>query len=156
MWNRTIWDEFADLRRSFDRVFDNFYNDTRQTTSGAGWAFAPAVETGWTDDFLNLRFVLPGVRQEDLKVSHQGNKLMLQGERVAPKDFGKEGSVFQRLPYGKFERTLELPAGVDVEHLQAYLHDGLLDLRIPIAQAVKPKQVKIMSGNGDAQKSIAA
>jgi HSP20 family protein len=64
--------------------------------------------------------------------------------------------VYSQIPYGKFERTLELPGGVDLDKLQAHLHDGLLDIRIPVAAAVKPKHVPISVGSGDAPKTLAS
>lgn len=75
----------------------------------------------------------------------------MQGERKAPENFGKEGYVWTTIPYGKFERVLDLPAGLDVEKLEAHLHDGLLDLRIPLASAMKPKQISISTQGGDSK-----
>src|ERR1051326_1910818 len=121
MFARSVFDDLADFRRSFDQVFDSFYANTRRTSSNPGeWSFAPAVATGWTDDYLNMRVVIPGVAQNDLKLTIQGNELVIQGERHAPKDFGKEGMVYNQLPYGKFERKLELPAGLETDKLQAH------------------------------------
>ena len=156
MFGRTVFDELNDFRRNFDQVFDTFYSAARRggNERSSDWAFTPAVETGWTDDHLNLRVVLPGVTAEDLKMTMQGSKLTIQGERRAPADFGKEGMVYNQLLYGKFERTLELPAGLDVDKMQAHLHEGLLDVRVPVAAAVKPRQVPISAG--ETSKKIAA
>ena len=155
MFARSFWDEFADFRRSFDQLFDQFYSTSRRNAAGerTDWTFTPAVETGWTDDHLNLRVVLPGVPDKDLNVRVQGNQLVISGERPAPENFGKE--VYQLLSYGKFERTLDLPNGLDLDKMQAYLHDGVLDVRIPIAQAMKPRQIQINTTTHP-PKSIAA
>ena len=114
------------------------------------------MESGWTDDHLNLRVVVPGVAERDLKVTVQGNQLYLQGERKAPENFGKEGYVWNAIPYGKFERVLDLPAGLDLDKLQAHLHEGFLDIRIPLASAMKPKQISISTRTGEGGKQIAA
>jgi HSP20 family protein len=157
MFGRTLFDELNEIRRSFDQLFENsLAGSSRRPTGTAEWSFAPAVETGWTDEFLNLRVVLPGVTQENLKMTVQGNQLAIQGERKAPADFGKEGMVYNQIVYGKFERTLELPTGLDLDKLQAHLHDGLLDIRIPIAAAVKPRQVPITAGAAESHQKIAA
>ena len=158
MFGRTIFDEMNDLRRGFDHALESFYSSARRPAAGerTEWAFAPAVETGWTEDFLNLRVILPAVTDKDLKITVQGNQLTLQGERRAPKDFGGEGLVYNQIPYGKFERTLELPSGLDLEKLDAHLHDGVLDIRIPVAAAVKPRQVPISVGGVEAERKIAA
>jgi HSP20 family protein len=158
MFSRTFTDEFNELRRSFDQFFENFYGNTpRRASTGAGgadWVFAPAVESGWTDEQLNLRVVLPGVSEKDLKLTMQGNQLYLQGERRAPENFGKEGYVWNQIPYGKFERVLDLPAGLDLDKMHAELHDGVLDIRIPLSTAMKPKQIQISASKP--QKQIVA
>ena len=157
MFNRTFYDELSDFRRAFDQVFDNFYNTSRRVGGAdrAEFSFTPAVETGWTEDYLNLRVVLPGVTEKDLKMTVQGNQLSLTGERKLPEGFGKEGTIHNQMAYGNFERTLDLPHGLDLDKVQAHLHDGVLDIRIPVAQAVKPKQVPISGGKSDA-KTLAA
>jgi HSP20 family protein len=154
MFARTFWDDFSDVRRTVDQVFDSFYS-RRAPNNESQRNFMPVVETGWTDDHLNLRVVVPGVTQDDLNLTVQGSQLVIQGERRVPENFGKEGTVYNQLTYGKFERTLDLPSGLDVDKLQAHLHEGLLDIRIPIAQAVKPKQIKIAAG-AETQKTITA
>lgn len=156
MLNRSFFDDVTDLRRSFDQFFDSVWNAARtQSTRSKAWTFLPPVESGWTDEHLNLRLVVPGVTEKDLQVTVQGNQLYVQGERKAPENFGKEGYVWNTIPYGKFERVLDLPAGLDVEKLEAHLHDGFLDLRIPLASAMKPKQISISVRGGDS-KQLAA
>jgi HSP20 family protein len=154
MFSQNAWDDFSNLRRSLDQIFTNV-NDHRQNNGET--SFIPAVETGWTDDFVNLSVVVPGVKESDLKLSQQGNQLVIQGERKAPEDFGNEGAFYNQLAYGRFERTIALPNGLDMDKLQARLHDGLLDIRIPVAAAVKPKQIQIRAEGSDSQrKTIAA
>lgn len=143
MLNTRIFDELEDFRRSFDRLFENVSWPVQRTKGEGEWYFAPAVESGWTDDFLNLRVVLPAVSEKDLEVSVQGNQLTVRGERKSPEGFGREGQIHQRLPYGKFERTIDLPNGLNAEKLQAHLHDGVLDIRVPVAEAMKPRKISI-------------
>jgi HSP20 family protein len=157
MFPRNFFDDIPDFRRAFERVFENMYNPNvggRQGTSGET-TFAPPVEIWWTDDYLNLRVVVPGVKDSDIKVSAQGNQLVIQGERKLPEEL-KEGNVYRQLPYGRFERVLDLPNGLDLDKLQAQLHEGVLDIRIPVAQAMKPKQIQIQTGEGETRKPIAA
>jgi HSP20 family protein len=154
MFSQSIWDDFSNLRRSFDQMFSSIDNNRRNQSE---WSFIPAVETAWTEDYVNLRVVVPGVKESDLKVSQQGNELVIQGERKAPEDLGKDGAFYNQLAYGKFERTIALPNGLDMDKLQARLHEGLLDIRIPVAAAVKPKQIPINSESSQSNtRSIAA
>src|SRR6266480_1629666 len=100
MFAKSFWDDFADYRRTIDQVFDNVYSRRSAHNEREG-TFTPAVETGWTDDYLNLRVVVPGVKQEHLTLTAQGTQLVIQGERKAPENFGKEGAVYNQLAYGK-------------------------------------------------------
>jgi HSP20 family protein len=147
MLTRTFTNDIAQIldefRRSFNELFDN---ERLMTTEGSDWVFSPVVETGWTDDYLNLRVVLPGVAQQDFKVSVQGNQLVIEGERKAPENFGSDSSTFTRIPYGKFHRVVDLPNGLDLEKVSCNLHDGMLDIQIPVAESMKPRQIPVSSG----------
>ena len=143
--------DFDALRREMDRLVESFDNGSGR----APWSATPAVETGWTDDYLNLRLVLPGVPEDSLDLTVQGNQLVVRGERPAPENFGKQGATYYRLPYGKFERTVDLPNGLNTDHIDAQLHHGLLDIRIPVSEAVKPKRIEIQ-GQAESTKKIAA
>jgi HSP20 family molecular chaperone IbpA len=84
MWNtvfandvRQTLDQF---RRSVDQMFDNFYGyqapPASTTASGERtWTFTPLIESGWSENHLNLRVVLPGVAEQDVRVSVQTRSL---------------------------------------------------------------------------------
>jgi HSP20 family protein len=143
---RQTLDQF---RRSVDQMFDNFYgyqaSPTAATASGERtWTFSPVVESGWNDNYLNLRAILPGVWEKDLQVSVQNNQLVIEGERKAPEGFDK--NAFTQMAYGKFYVALTLPTGLDVDHVNCRLQNGILDIQVPIIEASKPKQIKIQTG----------
>src|ERR1044071_9159068 len=84
---RQTLDQF---RRSVDQMFDNFYGQAAPEgprTSERDWAFTPVVEYGWTDKALNLRAIVPGVAENDLRVTVQNNQMVIEGERKAPENF---------------------------------------------------------------------
>lgn len=141
------------FRRSVDQIFDSFFYGTAGRSTAEERVFSPAVETGWTNDHLNLRFILPGVSEKDLKVSVQGNNLVVEGERKAPKEFAKEGYAYTIMPYGRFKRVVDLPNGLDLDKLNAVLHDGVLDIQIPLTTAMKPRQIPIRT---EERKALAA
>lgn len=137
------------FRRSVDQMFDNFYGhqSTPAPASRRGernWSFSPALEHGWTENHLNLRAILPGVSESDVRVTIQNGQLVVEGERQAPVGF--ENSAYTQLPYGKFWTAVTLPSGLDLETVNCRLHSGVLDIQIPIAEASKPKQIQIQTG----------
>jgi len=142
---RQTLDQF---RRSVDQMFDNFYGQALPAGSSAtresAWTFSPVVESGWNDHNLILRAILPGVAEKDLQVSVQNNQLIIEGERKAPEGFDKNG--FTQLAYGKFYSALTLPAGLDADHVNCRLINGVLEIQVPITEASKPKQIQIQTG----------
>jgi len=150
---RQTLDQF---RRSVDQMFENFYGQTQPPAANAsgeqGWMFQPVIESGWNRNFLNLRAILPGVSEKDVHVSVQNNQLILQGERKVPEEFERTG--FTQLAYGNFYAALTLPTGLDIDHVRCRLHNGVLDIQVPIVEASKPKQIQIQSG--EERRSIGA
>ncbi|HZS52393.1 MAG TPA: Hsp20 family protein [Bryobacterales bacterium] len=136
-----------DVRRTFDvlrRSMDEFFGSvwTASTFDGSESTFAPNFEAGWTGDRLNLRVVLPGVSEKDVKVTVQGNQLLVEGERKAPENFSHDG-FSSVLPYGRFYRAISLPAGLDLDKVSGRLHDGVLDIEIPVKEEMKPRVIAI-------------
>jgi HSP20 family protein len=152
---RQTLDQF---RRSVDQMFESFYGRTEPTASAShasgelGCTFSPVIESGWNENFLSLRAILPGVSEKDVQVSVQNNQLILQGERKAPEGF--ERSPFTQLAYGKFYTALTLPTGLDTDHVRWNLRNGVLDIQVPILEASKPKQIQIQIG--EERKAIGA
>src|SRR5207302_1753503 len=112
------------FRRSVDQLFENFYGyplETGRTSAiGAGsqWAFSPVLETSWSDSMLRMRAILPGVSQNDLKVSVRNNQFILEGERKAPEGFDKN-NTFNQMTYGKFYTIVSVLASLVVDKRNA-------------------------------------
>jgi HSP20 family protein len=145
------------FRRSVDQLFENFYGLPAESgrsmlQSGNQWTFSPMIETAWGDSALQLRAILPGVSQQDLRVSVQNNQLIVEGERKAPESF--KNNSHAQLAYGKLYAAVTLPIGLNVDKLNARLQDGILDIQIPVSEQMKPRQVQIQSG--ESRKSISA
>jgi len=145
------------FRRSVDQLFENFYGLPAETgrsmlQGNNQWMFSPVLETAWGDSSLNVRAILPGVAQQDLKVSVQNNQLIIEGERKAPETF--KNNAHAQLAYGKFYAAVALPNGLNVDKLNARLQDGILDIQIPVSEQMKPRQIQIQSG--ETRKSISA
>lgn len=156
MFARDIQQTLEHFRRTMDQALSDFFAPSGAPSTapdGTAWTFTPTVETGWNDDYLNLRVVLPGVGENDLKVNIQGNQLVIEGERKQPENFARNGGSL-RLPYGKFHRAIDLPNGLDQERVQCRLHDGVLDIQLPIAEAMKPRRIPIEGA--ESRKAIAA
>lgn len=143
------------FRRSVDQLFENFYGAPVERTAlpaSRDWTFSPALESAWSDNYLHLRAVLPGVEQKDVKVTLNNNQLIIEGERKAPEGWNRD--AWTQLAYGKFYTAVTLPTGLDLDKVSCRLHDGLLDISIPILESRRPRQIQIQTG--EEKKAITA
>jgi HSP20 family protein len=125
-----------------NRLFDNFFGKPVATSNGERM-WAPALDMYETKDEIVLNFELPGVRDKDVTLSIMGDVLTLKGERTFDRDVKDEGYHHTERVYGKFERSVQLPMEVQAEKVQATYRDGMLEVKLPKAEEVKPREIKI-------------
>jgi HSP20 family protein len=159
MLSRDMRQTLDHFRPTVDQLFDNFYSSgSRMTTlnggsqNGSEYSFTPVIESGWNENELLLRAIVPGVTQDNLKVTAQSNQFILEGERKAPE--GWTSGAYPQIAYGKFYAAVPLPQNLNVDQIKCQLHDGVLDIRVPVAEEMKPRQIPIESAKS--QKAIAA
>lgn len=139
------WDPFrnmSDIQGEVNRLFDSFLvRPTASMTGSRIWA--PVLDIHETKDDLILNFELPGVNDKDVSLSITGDLLTLKGERTANRDVKDENMYHVERVYGKFERSVQLPMPVQADKVKATYRDGVLEVRLPKAEEVKPKAIKI-------------
>src|SRR5262244_3063225 len=141
------WEPFrgmSDIQGEVNRIFDPFRG--RPSVSGAGSAvrmWAPVLDMHETKDDLVLNFELPGVTDKDVSLSITGDLLTLKGERATNRDLKNESVSHVERVYGKFERSVQLPMPVQADKVKATYRDGVLEVKLPKAEEVKPKEIKI-------------
>ncbi len=130
--------------REMEKRLDEIFHGARE--SGAeGRAWYPAVDVKETDEAFTFDAEVPGVKKEDLEIEVHENVLSLRGKReCAHKDEGKGYRRIER-SYGSFERRFRLPEGVDGEKVEARYADGMLHVRVPKPERVKPRQIEVKS-----------
>ena len=104
------------------------------------------------DEFV-VELDLPGVAASSIELTVEKNVLTIHAERrrVGPDD--AELVVGER-PHGTFSRQLFLGESLDPDRLTADYADGVLTLRVPIAEKAKPRRIEVNRGSG--QKVIEA
>jgi HSP20 family protein len=142
------WDPFEELRevqRSLDRLFDELAGrrPARRTQAREAAVWEPAVEVYETDQEVVVRAELPGVDPKDVNVTVQDNTVTIEAE--AREEQEERGRTYLRreLRYGRFVRSLALPAEVRSDAAKASYRNGVLEVRVPKSERAKPKQVKV-------------
>jgi HSP20 family protein len=86
---------------------------------------------------------MPGVDPKDVEVSWMDNVLTVKGERKADHDTAGKDYFVRELAYGAFQRSFQLPEGVDVAHVEAKHANGMLEVRIPAPRVATPKMIEV-------------
>jgi HSP20 family protein len=99
------------------------------------------------DEFVVL-FDLPGVAADSIDLTVEQNVLTVHAVRNRAGDGDVEMVVAER-PQGTFSRQLFLGQTLDTDHVEAEYRDGVLKLRIPVAERAKPRKVDISSRSSE-------
>ena len=144
----------ASLQNEMNRLFGTFFDTPTTAMSGNGGVrrWIPAMDLVESEDHFVLRADLPGMGEDDVKLEIEDRTLTLSGERAAEQTEKGEGFYRLERATGAFSRSLTLPEGVDADAVAATFDKGVLEVRIPKPEEVKPKRVQIQVG--DAPKTI--
>jgi len=146
MTNLTRWDPFAELRTTMDRLFEEgFSRPWRLIPSPSDYESAIPVEVSETDDEVEVKAALPGVRPEEVEITVTNDVLTIKAQHKEETEDKKRDYYRREIRYGAFHRSLSLPVSVDADKAQATHENGVLRLRLPKAEAVRPKQIKVTS-----------
>ena len=94
-------------------------------------------------NLLVIRLEVPGIDREHLQVLTVAGECIVRGERSPTKLEGELRPLGFELPFGTFERRFALPPRADTEKLSAKCSDGILELRIPVADMAEPKETRV-------------
>jgi HSP20 family protein len=130
------------LRQAMDRLFDDEFRPFGWTT---GSFSGPALPLDVTQDAdsLTIEAALPGIKPDDVDITVENGTLTISG-RTQDERSADEGSyLVQEIRRGSFSRSMTLPQGLEPDKADATFENGLLKLRIPKAEQLKPRQIKI-------------
>lgn len=118
---------------TLQRLFDELERHTA-TASGPRRdprAFLPPVDLARSARGLFIRALLPGVPEDSLELSIEGNTLIIRG---TADDFPPPGTQLlnRESSGGYFERVIVLPAEARAHALRAQLEDGVLEIVVPL------------------------
>jgi HSP20 family protein len=144
-----LFEDLFDVRREFDKIFNRMLAvkplAKGEVAPWSGFNFVPAVETYVDKDAKKYfcKVSLPGINPKEVQISLQGNLLTITGERKLEKETKEADYFHKEFAYGKFERTLELPEGVNSEKINAEFLNGVLEITAPVAAVALPKKIEI-------------
>ena len=131
-------------------VFDPFAPLLPRLSGSAGFTAPSDVTVGEND--LMLTMDLPGLTADDLEIEVLDGYLSVRGERRRPEVGAGKSFVHTERPFGRFERRIKLPDGVDPDSIMARGDNGVLSLIVPKPARLKPRSIAI--GTGSEQREL--
>jgi HSP20 family protein len=133
--------EMLTLRSAMDRWFDNAF-------FANSWDVEPvaanlALDVTESENEFVVKASLPGFNPDDLEITFSDKILTIQGEYKAEEEKEGEHVHMRERRFGKFARSLTLPAPIQSDAIQAHYEAGVLTPHLPKTEEVKPKRIAV-------------
>lgn len=101
----------------------------------------PPVDIYEDKDGLVVTADLPGAHQESINVNVEQNILTIRAESIVKSSEGD--TALQEFEVGTFYRQFKLGDTIDRDRIDANYRNGVLTLRLPFAEAARPKKISV-------------
>ena len=132
--------ELEEMERRFEDVFGRSFLSWWPLRSEE---WVPSVDVIEREDSFVVQAELPGMKREGIDISVTDNTLSISGERNLETEV-KKGEYHRReRSYGRFSRSMSLPANVDADKIKASFEDGVLEIILPKTAESKTKKITV-------------
>ena len=137
------------LHREVNRLFDDVFRGFGVPAlagfdRGLAW---PHVELGESDKEIRVTAELPGLDEKDVDISVEEGVLTIRGEKKSEAEDKDRG--YSERSYGRFERRISLPRGIERDKASATFNNGVLTVTLPRSE-VANENVRRIPINGEA------
>lgn len=140
-----LWDPF----REMEDLLERYKRSGRGTVPQKEYEgilsgdWSPVVDITEDKDAFKIKAELPGVEKKDVNVTIENGVLTIKGEKKVEKE--EKGDKTHRIEcaYGSFLRSFTLPQEIEPDGVDANFKDGVLTMKIPKSEKVKPKQIDV-------------
>jgi HSP20 family protein len=142
MANLVRWDPVQEMTSLHDAMNQLFSESFVRPGSMTG-AFQPAVDLYETEHEYVVKLAAPGLKPDNFEITMQQNVLTIQGR--TQEEEKQEGARYhvKEHRFGEFSRTIQFPTQVDADKIQASMSNGILTVRVPKAEAAKPRRITV-------------
>jgi HSP20 family protein len=135
--------ELSTLHHDIDDLFTHLFGEEEEWFPARWRPAMPTVESFIRNEELVVRADLPGIDPKKVELAVEGNHLVMRGERETKEEHKDKEYLRREVMYGKFERMIALPEGVDTATIKATYHDGVLEVTMKAPKAMVAKKVPI-------------
>ena len=117
-----------------------------ESTRSSSAVFHPGVDVIETSQEYLIHADVPGASAEGIDVNFEDGVLRVKAAVPSRRTLHSR-VLFREYSIGDYERTFKVSGHVDADHISAELKQGVLTLRLPKADAVKPRKITVHSNN---------
>ena len=147
-WKRKNDNFASEYRRQLDNLYDRFFEPNFLPSSyllGEGkWDITLDISEGRKD--ITVKAEIPGIEAKDFDISIDGRLLTIKGEKKQEQKEEEETYYRVERSYGYFNRTIQLPAEVNPEKVDASYKRGILKIKLRKSKENESKRIKITAG----------
>jgi len=133
---------FAGLRREIDSLVEDFFGGRppsrrlflgiRASRRAKAFGAIPAVHFTETDKAYEITSELPGgMGEKNVEVNFANGVLTIKGEKQEEREEKKKGYHMSERSFGSFERTFQMPEGIDADKIRTRFMKGVLAVTLP-------------------------
>ena len=143
------------MRHEIERLFDRFSNfdvsPFRRLSDiehfwprpDGGTLLSVDVDVAEDDKAYTITAELPGLDEKDIEVNVADDVLSIRGEKKEEREEKAKNYHLSERRYGSFQRTFQLPSGIDAEKIAASFQKGVLTVTLPKTPEAQKKEKKI-------------
>jgi HSP20 family protein len=135
----TPFNRMANLKRAMEHIHPEGFREIPRNMQSS--VYIP-LNVEVNDEAYVITALLPGLKSEDVHIQVLNNTITIQGE--LPMLVLEESDLVRReIPSGDFRRAIKLPMALDPEKAEATIEDGVLHLRVLMAETERPKTIEV-------------
>lgn len=143
MSNLDLWKKSLSPFSDFENLANSFFRNDMPILRSDLKTIAPKCELSETPQKYTLKFEIPGMKKEDIKIDLHDNRLTVSGERKTEKEEKDKNTFYSEMSYGSFMRTYNFPTAVDAEKVDARYENGILELHLLKTGGSKARQISV-------------
>lgn len=132
--------ELAAMQTAMDRLFDESWRPWME--EGRLPATSLALNVHEDEKAYTVSTELPGVKSENIKVSVDGDYLLIDAE-IPEETVENKRTLMKERRYGRYARRVRLPMPINFQNAEASYQDGVLTLTLPKAEEAQPKLIPV-------------
>jgi len=142
----STWEPMT-LRDAMDRLFEQSFIrpfERPLPRERQGRVYQLPVDAYTTEDAVVIEAAIPGVDPNAVDITVDGDVLTITAEVPGPATEGRNYAIQERF-YGTLRRSLNLNVPVQADKAEASFENGVLTLRLPKSEELKPKKISVQA-----------